>query len=164
MQDHILAALRELFDNWESLLASLSEAQITTPLLPSPWSTKDVVAHLWAWQQRSIAQLEAAMVEHAPEAPGWFPRIDPHLEGATDQINPQIYALYRDSPWAAVHQSWREGYLHMLELGASFAEKDLLDASRYPWLEGHSLAFVLVSTYDHHQEHYEKLIARLQEA
>ena len=60
MQDHILAALRELFDNWESLLASLSEAQITTPLLPSPWSTKDVVAHLWAWQQRSIARRQEA--------------------------------------------------------------------------------------------------------
>lgn len=31
MKEHILAALREQFDSWEELLASLSEAEITTP-------------------------------------------------------------------------------------------------------------------------------------
>jgi ATP-dependent RNA helicase SUPV3L1/SUV3 len=41
------------------LLASLSESQITTPNLPANLSVKDVVAHLWAWQQLSIARLEA---------------------------------------------------------------------------------------------------------
>ena len=27
----------------------------------------------------------------------------------------------------------------------------------FPWLNGHSLAFVLVASYDHYQEHFEKL-------
>ncbi len=161
MQDHILSALRELFDRWEALLTGMSEAQITAHLLPSPWSTKDVVIHLWAWQQRSIARLEAALSERTPEIPSWFPQIDPNLEDATDQINTQIYDLFRDKPWSSVYQSWREGYLHLLELGEAFTEQKLLDTSRYPWLERHSLAFILVSSYDHHQEHYEKLIACL---
>jgi len=164
MQEYILMALRELFDRWEELLASLDEAQMVAPLLPSPWSIKDEVVHLWAWQQRSIARLEAALSDQTPVLPGWFPLVDPNLEGATDKINAQIYALYQEKPWATVRQNWREGFLHLLELGKAFAEKDLLDASRYPWLEGHSLAFILVSSYDHHQEHYAKLIARLQEA
>ena len=60
MKDHILAALREQFERWEELLASLSEEQITTPNFDLDWSIKDVIAHLLAWQQISIARMEAA--------------------------------------------------------------------------------------------------------
>jgi hypothetical protein len=73
MKEHILAALREQFNRWEELLASMSEAQLTTPHLPSHWSTKDEIAHLWAWQQRSIARLEAALSNREPEFPKWLP-------------------------------------------------------------------------------------------
>ena len=37
MKEHVLTALREQFEAWEELLASMSEEQITTPLLPSKW-------------------------------------------------------------------------------------------------------------------------------
>lgn len=161
MQEHILTALRELFDRWEALLAGMSEAQFNTPLTTSHWTIKDVIVHLWAWQQRSIARMEAALSERTPEFPSWFPQIDTNVEGATDRINTQIYDLFRDKSWSSVYQSWREGFLHLLEIGEAFTEQNLLDPSRYPWLERHSLAFILVSSYDHHQEHLERLIARL---
>jgi len=48
MKGHILAALREQFNGWEELLASLSEEQINTPRFDFDWSIKDVMAHLWA--------------------------------------------------------------------------------------------------------------------
>ena len=38
MKDHILAALREQFDHWEELLASLSEQQLTAPHFDFDWS------------------------------------------------------------------------------------------------------------------------------
>lgn len=41
----ILLALREEFNRWEALLASLSEAQITAPQLADNWSIKDVITH-----------------------------------------------------------------------------------------------------------------------
>jgi hypothetical protein len=163
MQEHILAAMRELFERWEELLGSLSVTQITSPLSPSPWSIKDEVAHLWTWQQRSIARLEAALAERIPEFPGWLPGVDEQREDTTDQVNDQIYQLLRDKPWAIVHQSWQEGFLHLLEVGKLIAEKDLLDPGRYRWLNGHSLAFILVASYDHHKEHLDKMIARLQQ-
>lgn len=55
MKMHILKALGEQLERWEELLASMSDEQITDPQLPSGWSIKDVIAHLMAWQQRSIA-------------------------------------------------------------------------------------------------------------
>ena len=60
----ILAMLRSEFDQWEGVLNSLSEEQITAPKFISEWSIQDTVAHLMAWQTRSIAQLEAAEQLH----------------------------------------------------------------------------------------------------
>jgi hypothetical protein len=75
----------------------------------------------------------------------------------------RFYETHRDQPWSTIHQNWRDGFLRLLELAEGIAERELLDASRYPWLKGHPLAFVLVASYDHHQEHLDGLHARLQE-
>jgi len=163
MQDHILAALREQFNRWEELLAAMSKEQITTPLPPSTWSVKDVIAHLWAWQQRSIARLEAATLDQEPEFPTWLSDLDLDSEDSTDQVNTWIYETYRELPWSKVYRNWREGFLRFLELGERVSEKDLLDAGRYAWLEGRPLALVLLGSYDHHQEHLEKSLAWLWE-
>jgi hypothetical protein len=163
MQEHILAALREQFNRWEELLATMSEEQVTTPHLPSTWSLKDVIAHLRAWQQRSIARLEAARLNREPEFPRWLAGLDPDSEGTIDQTNAWIYAANRERPWSQVHQDWREGFLRFLELGQGVPERDLLDTGRYPWLQGYSLALILVASYDHHQEHLDKLLAWLQD-
>jgi hypothetical protein len=53
--------------------------------------------------------------------------------------------------------------LWFLESGSAISEKDLLDGDRYPWLKGYSLAFILVASYDDHQEHFEKLRSWLRE-
>lgn len=163
MKEHILSALRELFNQWGELLASISDKQLTAPLVPSDWSIKDVITHLWAWQQRSIARLEAALSNREPVFPRWLPESDPDSEGNTDQTNAWIYETYREEPWSKVYQKWREGFLRFLEFGEGISEKDLLNAGRYPWLEGYPLAFILLASYDHHQEHLDKLLAWLGE-
>ena len=71
-KQQILKLLSEEFDRWEAQLAGLSEAQITAPVLPPYLSIKDVIAHLMAWQQVSIARLEAAQANTAPVYPGWL--------------------------------------------------------------------------------------------
>jgi len=162
MKEHILSALREQFQQWEDLLASLDVEQITAPESFSNWAVKDVISHLMAWQQRSIARMEAALFDREPEFPRWLPELDPEDYGNTDPINTWIYETYRDHSWSKVHQNWREGFLRFLELGKEISERDLLDAGRYPWLEGHPLAFILIASYDHHQEHLEKLLDSLQ--
>ena len=93
--------------------------------------------------------------------PQWLPDVDPDGAGSTDLINAWIYQTYHDLSWAETHQNWRAGFQRLMELAAAIPERELLDASRFPWLNGYSLAFILVATYDHHQEHLEALLARL---
>lgn len=70
MKEHILlAALKEQFNRWEELLASMSDEQITAPYFEYNWSIKDVIAHLWAWQQISIARMESGVLDREPEFP-----------------------------------------------------------------------------------------------
>jgi len=163
-KQQILTTLSEEFSRWEELLASLSEAQITAPQLPAHLSLKDVIAHLLAWQQRSIARLEAAGLNRKPEFPQWPEGLDPETDDDPVQINAWIYETYREQPWSNVHQAWSEGFLRFLQLGEAIPENDLLDAGRYPWMEGQPLATVLLGSYEHHHvDHLEPVLTWLRQ-
>lgn len=157
MKGHILAALREQFESWEELLASLSEEQITTPRFDLDWSVKDGMAHLWGWQQISIARMEGGVFDREPEFPTWVTELGSAWEEDAIQTNDRIYQNFHEQPWLEVRRNWREGFLRFLKLGNKISERDLLDGGRYTWLKGYSLAFILVASYEHHQEHFEKL-------
>ena len=149
MKGHILAALREQFDSWEQFLASLNEEQITTPHFDFDWSIKDVIAHLWAWQQISIARMEGGVQDREPEFPKWIVESIEDWEEDADRVNALTFETYHNKSWSEIYKIWRDGFLRFLELGDSISERNLLDGDRYPWLKGYSLAFVLAASYDH---------------
>lgn len=163
MKDHILAALREQFESWENLLANLSEEQLTAPGFDFEWSIKDVIAHLWAWQQVSIARMEAGMLDREPEFPRWILNLGEDWEEDSNRVNALTFESNHDKPWLEVHLNWQDGFLRFLEIGEKISERDLLDGDRSSWLKGYSLAFILVASYEHHQEHLEKLTTWLRE-
>ncbi len=153
----MLKMLQEDFNRWEELLAGMSEEQITDPHLPSNLSIKDVLAHLWAWQQLSVVRMEAALHNREPEYPTWPERLgpDPEDEGDVDQTNAWIYETYRDKPWPSVHADWRAQFLRFLELAEEIPEKDLLEPGRYEWMGRYPLSASLLGSYEHHEEHLE---------
>jgi len=157
MKDHVLMALTEQFASWENLLGSLSEEKVITPHFDFGWSIKDVLAHLWAWQQISIARMEGGLQDREPVFPKWIVESVKNWEEDADEVNALTFETQHQKPWSEIYQNWRNGFLQFLELGEKISERDLLDGDRYPWLKGYSLAFILVASYDHHQEHLEKL-------
>jgi hypothetical protein len=156
-KQQMLAKLREEFNSWEELLAGLTEAQITAPLLQDNWSIKDVIAHLRAWQQRSVARMEAALHDREPAYPAWPEQFDPEVEDQPHDLNAWLYEQAQGKPWSSVYRDWRDGFLRFLELGELLHEHDLLDAKKYSWLEGYALADVLEGSREHHREHAEYL-------
>ncbi|MDR3574384.1 MAG: DinB family protein [Anaerolineaceae bacterium] len=157
----ILDLLQDEFNRWEGLLASMSGEQLTARLAPSVWSVKDNLAHLMVWQQRSIARLQAAALNHPPQFPGWPETLDPESDEDLDAVNAWIYETNRDRPWQSVYPDWRAGFMRFIELGQAVPEDDLLDARKYAWMDGYSLARVLEASCGHHQEHREALQAWL---
>jgi hypothetical protein len=157
MKGHILAALREQLEAWNNLLARLTEEQIISPAFDFDWSIKDVIAHLWAWQQISTARLEAGLLDREPDYPQWIVKHVESWEEHADEVNALTFETYHNRPWSEIHKMWKTGFSHLLELGNQISERDLLDGDRYSWLKGYSLATILVASYEHHQEHLEKL-------
>ena len=162
MKEHILAAFREQLELWEKLLSSLDEKQFTAPNFDQDWSVKDVMNHLWGWQQITLARMQAAAQGREPEFPAWVTELGTVWQESADQTNAQIYRNFHAQSWSQTYQNWRQGFLDLLEISENITQRDLLDGDLYPWLNGHAPSAYLISSYDHHQEHLEKLSAWLQ--
>jgi hypothetical protein len=158
-----VTALEGVFNRWQALLAGLSQKQIAGPLSPSPWSVKDVIAHLWGWQQASIARAEAALQDKEPDYPGWWKLFGPDPEEDVDRTNAWIYETYRDKPWSSVYANWKAQFLRYLELAREIPERDLVEPGRYAWLGGYTLLASLQGSCEHHREHLETLLAWLRQ-
>jgi hypothetical protein len=155
-KDKIIQGIKDIYHRWEVLLASLDEEQIIRQDSLSEMSIKDVIVHLYTWQQLSIARLEAALSGSEPVDLGWPAGLDP--ESDVDKINAWIYEENHHRPWQNIAVDWKEGYLRFIELAEEIPEKDLLAAGRYAWIGGHPLILVLQGSYEHHREHLEQLV------
>jgi hypothetical protein len=153
--------LRTVFDKWEKLLAGMSEGEVTAPLGPGEWSISEVITHLWAWQQISIARLEAVCLNTDLQFPTWLGGADPfYAEEHVDDFNARIQETQNGQSWSRRHRDWREGFLHFLELAEEIGESDMMDTNRCPWLGGYALSAVLEGSCGHHQEHLDHILAR----
>jgi hypothetical protein len=154
----VIDRLREEFGEWETLLSGLSEKQFHITLAPSTFSIKDTLAHLRAWQQVSIARLEAARLNFEPAYPDWSEGFNPDTQDV-EILNARIYQANSQKSWSLVHQEWSDGFVEFLELAGQIPEDDIADTEKYPWLEGYTLLDVLQGSYDHHHiDHLEPLL------
>lgn len=155
----LIAMHESEFETWERLLASLSTAQITNPSLPDGLSVKDTIAHLGAWQQRTIARLEAALHGHEPHFPQWPVALDEaESSDAVDRANAWILETQRDRPWTDVHQEWRKGFLHFLELVRAIPESDLRPEGKLAWVAEYQLLAGHAGSYDYHHAEHRRLL------
>lgn len=157
-KEEILNILMKEFERWQELLGGLSDEQMIAPLPGSDMAVKDVIAHLRAWMQVSIARLEAALKNEEPVYPDWLAGSDPESEEEIDLFNARIFETYRNQPWPDVDQDWRNGFHKVLELGDQLPENDLIHTTKYAWMKGYTLMDVLEGAYEHHWEHYESLV------
>ena len=156
-KQHILDEQAEVFNLWQVLLAGLNEQQIHTPLIPSLWTVKDMVAHMWSWQQATVARADAALHGTAPAYPEWWQINGPDPNDDVDRTNAWLFNASKDKPWSRVYADWKNQFTHYLELYPQIPEKDLLEVGRFAWMGNNPLMASTMGTLDHHQEHYETL-------
>jgi hypothetical protein len=132
---------------WEALLRDVGADHMTQPGVGGEWSVKDIVAHLTGWRRRTVARFQAAL-RHEPQPATIWPA---HLQ-TDDEINAWMYAADRDRPLDDVLRDSRDVFEQLVAALAAFPEADLLDPSRFPWLEGEPLSGAAL--FGHfHEEH-----------
>jgi hypothetical protein len=107
--------------------------------------------------------MEAGLHNREPEFPTWIVDSVENWEENANQVNAVTFEKYHNKPWAEIYQNWRNGFLRLLQAGNEISEINLLATGLYSWLGGYSLALILIASYDHHQEHLEKLLDGLGE-
>jgi hypothetical protein len=143
----LLDDLRDEQSNWEALLRDIGEDHMTQPVVAGEWSIKDIVAHLTAWRRRTVGRFQAALRNEPTPPPFWPANLQ-----TDDEINAWIYAANRDRPLADVLGDSRDVFDQLVETLAAFPEADLLDSTRFPWLEGEPLT--AAALFGHfHEEH-----------
>jgi hypothetical protein len=162
-KQQIISNLDQVYHRWLDLLKTFSTEQIQQPLLPSLWTVKDVIAHLWAWQQASVARANAALNDNLPDYPDWWKACGPDPDEDVDQTNAYIYTANRDKDWDVVFTSWNQQFQHYLRLLQQIPEFDLVQKGRYPWMGAYALADSANGSLDHHLEHYEVLTTWLKD-
>lgn len=145
----MLSTLRDEQQRWIAFLAKLDEAEITKHQFDGNLSIKDNVAHLWAWQQLSIARLRAALKDEDLDFELFPKQYDAEAEDV-DDLNAWIDKTYKDESWDTVYTMWKSGYDTVLELSEQIPEDDFFAPTKYKWIEGYPLFAVLEGTYDHH--------------
>ncbi|MDQ3929667.1 MAG: ClbS/DfsB family four-helix bundle protein, partial [Chloroflexota bacterium] len=96
-----------------------------------------------------------------PAYPKWPEELGSDPEEDVDKTNDWIQETYLDKSWQSVYADWRTQFLRLLELTRQVPEKDLLEPGRYEWMGGQPLSASYLGTYEHHQEHLDDMLARL---
>lgn len=154
------------FEQWQALLQGMSTERLTQPWLPDGWSVKDVLAHLRAWQTRTVARLEAAIKGGAPRFPEWPVDIDAdESDEAVEKANAWIFEANRARPWEDVHGEWAKTFTRLLELMRQLPEAEVRPGGRLAWLVEYEPLREAPEEYDyHHAEHRVWLQRSIREA
>lgn len=131
----------------EANLDTLSEEQMVQPGVVGEWSVKDVVAHLFDWEQRFVGWYEAGLRGEVPETPA------PGLTwGQLDILNRQIFEQHRDRSLDDVMAEFRSSYERTLKTVESIPAEDMSITGRYAWLgKGNLAGYILANTASHYR-------------
>lgn len=149
----ILNNLNSEYSRWLVFLGGLTENELSQNLPGENLTIKDKLAHLLAWQELSIARLDAAIHQHVPVNPTWLVSEDPDT-GDVDQDNERIYQEYQGVSWQDIFLKWSSGFELLIALSELVPEDDLFVVGKFPWLPGYALADVMIGTLEHHREHF----------
>lgn len=135
----------------ETALAGLSDDACVRPATLGPWTIKDMMAHVAAWEQEFLGWYRAGLrgeVSALPDADN----IDP--------INQQLYERDRDLPLAEVRRRFAASYRELLDALDAMRDDDLFTAGRFAWTGDRPLViFFRANADEHYAEHADQLAA-----
>lgn len=140
----LLAKMQEGYRDFEALLQSLSEEQLTTPGVNSTWSIKDNIAHLSVWEKHTIARLQAIQQGTVPPVLAAGPNYD--------EINERFYQENKDRPLSEILAEFRAVFQQLEQEVQNLRDEELNQPRT--WLKGWPVSEVVAgNTYEHYQEH-----------
>ncbi len=152
-KDSLLTAIEAEHQKLETMLKTLTEDQMTQAGVCEQWSVKDILAHLYAWQQMMLGWYRAGAQGKDVKTPAadlkW---------SETPILNQRIYEQYRDMPLKQVKKKFADSHAETLALMKSIPEKELVTPKFYAWTKSSTLlSYFVSSTSSHYQWAYNEI-------
>ncbi|HEX7589157.1 MAG TPA: ClbS/DfsB family four-helix bundle protein [Anaerolineae bacterium] len=158
-KQELLETIKTTQIGWEALLTEVGEARMTVAGVTGDWSIKDIIVHLTAWEERTVARLTAVRQGGKPEPAPWPKNL------SEEEENAWIYEANRKRTLRDVLEDSRRVQNRLMKLLQSVTNEELNEAGRFSWLGGNKLVESIPgNTYEHYQEHSElirKWLARV---
>jgi hypothetical protein len=143
----LLTESQQEYNALESFLAALTSEQMVQPGALGEWSPKDVLAHLYAWQQMFFRWYEAGMRGETPHTPA-----EGYKWSQLPALNQQIYEQYKNWPLEKVFEAFRASHRRTVELIQALPDADLTTPGLYPWMNKNTLiAYITANTGSHYR-------------
>jgi len=131
----------------EKFLASLTPELTNRPGAIASWSIKDVLAHLFAWEQIFLGWYSAGSHGETPHLPA-----EGYNWGQLDQLNQEIYEKYQHYTLEEVGEKFQASHRQILTAVEGMSDEELFIPGRYAWTRKNSLAaYVIPCTSEHYQ-------------
>jgi hypothetical protein len=158
----LLETLHSDRKQWEALLAAIGEEHMAQPGIAGYWSTKDVIAHITAYEQWLVDWLKAAQRHEFPP-----PSVldDEDIERRNARVYDETHSRKLEDVLAQATQTFQE----LVAVIEAFSEADFTDPERTAWFmkpywgETTALGAAVANlSYEHYQEHIPDLAAWLE--
>ncbi|MBX3417092.1 MAG: ClbS/DfsB family four-helix bundle protein [Pirellulaceae bacterium] len=141
-KSQLLVANDEAFHTLNELLGSLSPTQLATefPFAHRDRNVRDVLAHLFEWQQMMFVWYKVGMQDGVPEmpAPGFTWKTTPEL-------NQQIWERCQATSLSNLRGKLKRSHIKLQKLIEAHSNEELFTKRRYPWTGSTSLGSYLTS-------------------
>lgn len=149
-KDEILEQIREGRGALLTAIEGLSDDAMLRTHVVGFWSVKDVLAHLTAWESELITALSRV---DQPDVEPTIVQIDD-----LDEWNDEQYRNAVRRPLADVLRDFNGVHKYLLQAVADLDEATLEDNSRFEWMEGEPLSYLISeNAVWHEQEHAEQI-------
>lgn len=151
----LIAQTQTNYAKLQAELDKLSDAEKTAPDVVGVWSVKDVLAHLFAWQQMVLDWYETGKRGETP--------IVPHPDYNWRQIpdlNQHIYETYRDVRLEDITAQFEASHQKTLQTIESISNAELFTANVYAWTKTTTLGSYFTSATSSHYDWARKEIRR----
>ncbi len=136
----LLSECQEEHDALEEFLDTLTPEQMTQPGIVGEWSVKDVLAHLYEWEQMVLGWLGTSQRGEMPHVPA-----EGYKWNQLPALNEEIYKKYRQLRLDEILDMFKESYQQIVETIEGIPEETLFTPGLYPWMNKNTLAAYFTS-------------------
>jgi hypothetical protein len=141
----LLAAMQKEHQALEKLLSGLTSEQMTHVNSTLERSAKDVLAHLFEWEQMCLGWYQAGLRGEKPPLPA-----EGFNWAQLPALNQRIYEKHRDLPLEDVMQQFQASYQQILQTVQELSQEELFTPGHYGWTGKNAMAAYFIGSTSSH--------------